>query len=354
MKRILRDWLYVTLVSLTAAVGSAQAQSIGDDWNGGTIKSKYNVEPWGGLWCFVNGFLTQCGLGDVMLDVLDDLPNDVATRLASECRQENPCDYFKQISCASQKVNAYFAANGGQANNFGSSPCRSRARAVEEVVSALGIPGTEVGLFGFYGTFIRGDGTTVSVGHLVNRVTIQWNGNVYVYILDAGWFPGVFFPYTDWTQQYHKDHGRTPPRMIPFRPDCMDQSLIKGKVSSNHGDGMGGIQMSASCAGGTWFSYVVSPTSSAQGHEGEYEVMMLHYPLAPDETTLVTIDTATMASDGPKSASVGGGSTPQSVDFTIKLPEYPSCPGYPGCPSTGGDPSGGYGFGGYGSSGHGP
>ncbi len=86
--------------------------------------------------------------------------------------------------------------------------------------------------------------------------------------------------------------------MILFRPDCMDQSLIEGKVSSSHGDGIGGIQMSASCAGGSWFSYVVSPTSSAQGHEGEYEVMMLHYPLAPDETTLVDVDTDT-AITGP-------------------------------------------------------
>lgn len=332
----------MVLVSVTAAAGAARAQSIGDDWNNDTIRSKYNIEPWSGPWCFVNGFLAQCGVGDLMLDVLDDLPNDVAARLAGECRQENPCDFFKQISCASEKVNAYFAANGGQANSFGSSPCRSHARAVEEVVSAMGIPGTEVGLVAINGTLINSDGTTKSVGHIVNRVTIQWNGNVYVYILDAGWFPGVFFPYTDWTKQYHKDNGRTAPRMIPFWPQCMDQAPVKGKVTSNHGDGMGGILMSASCSGGTWFSYISSATSSEQGHEGEYEVMLLHYPLAPDEKTLVTINTETMPSDGPKSTSVGGGSTPQNVDFTIQLPDYPSCPGYPGCPS------GEYGFGGSG------
>jgi len=348
LNRLLREWFLVGLCSLAIGAGSARAQSIGDDWDSGTIKSKYNIDPWNGAWCIFGAILCQSGLQDVAIDVLDDLPNDVATRLANECRQENPCDYFKQISCASEKVNAYYGANGGQANRFGSSPCRSHARAVEELVLALGIPGTEIGLVYVWGTMVNDDGSTSNVAHIVNRVTIQWNGNAFVYILDAGWFPGVFFPYTDGTKQYHKDHGRTAPRMIPFRPDCMDQTKVKGKVSSNHGDGMGGIGMSASCSGGTWFSYVVSPTSSAEGHEGEYEVMLLHYPLAPDITTQVTINTASMASDGPKSTSVGGGSTPQDVNFTIKLPEYPSCPGSPACPS---DVTGG--FGGYDASGSG-
>ncbi len=331
---MLRNWLLVVLCSLALGAGSVRAQTIGDDWDNGTIKSKYNIDPWTGFWCFFNGFLCQSGLQGVVIDVLDDLPNDVATRLASECQQENPCDYFKQISCASEKVNAYLNANGGQANQFGSSPCRSFARAVEEVVSALGLPGTEVGLVDFSGTKVNADGTTTNVAHVVNRVTIQWNGDVYVYILDAGWFPGVFFPFTDWTKQYETDHGRAPPRLIPFRPDCMDQATVKGKVSSSNGDGMGGILMSASCSGGTWFTYGASGTSSEQGYEGDYEVMLLHYPLAPDVTTLVTINTDSMPSDGPKSTSVGGGSTPQEVDFTVKLPQYPMCPNpnYPGCP----------------------
>jgi hypothetical protein len=345
-----RGWLCAATVLGLASAPTSMAQSIGDDWNNETIKSKYNVEPWNGFWCFVNALGAQCGVGDLMVDVLDDLPNDVAARLAAECRQENPCDYFKQISCASQKVNAYYGANGGQASHFGSSPCRSHARAVEEVVSALGIPGTEVGLTGFWGTLINSDGTTRNVGHIVNRVTIQWNGNVYVYVLDSGWFPGVFFPLTDWTQQYHKDHGRTAPRLIPFRPDCMDQTLIKGKVSSSEGHAMGGIQMSASCSGGTWFSYFASPTSSSPENEGEYQVMLLHYPLAPDVTTLVTINTASMPSDGPKTTSVGGGSAPGPVDFTVQLPRHSGYPGDPGgsSPGSGGTGSAGYGFGGHG------
>ena len=230
-----RWWLLAAIVLVLASAKTSEAQSIGDDWNNDTIRDKYNIEPWTGFWCVVEAVADQCGIGDVMIDVLDDLPNDVATRLATECRQENPCDFFKQISCASQKVNAYYAANGGQADRCGSSPCRSQARAVEEVVAALGIPGTEIGLTGWTGTRPKSDGTTQNVAHVVNRVTIQWNGNVYVYVLDAGWFPGVFFPYTEWTQQYHKDHGRTAPRMIPFRPDCMDSDADQGEGELERG-----------------------------------------------------------------------------------------------------------------------
>ncbi|HVC09991.1 MAG TPA: hypothetical protein VNH15_08655 [Elusimicrobiota bacterium] len=149
----------------------------------------------------------------LLLSIFDPVDQPLVRKIAGDCKAKfsRPWD---RIACVSNEVNLHFL---GATFTGLRSPCRTIAETFDAAFGALNLPNT-------WAMHVGADGSGPDEGHVANEILITANtGQVFSYVIDSGWFPGVIFPLNSNALRFHDrdGNGRTDyfrlPAILPAR-----------------------------------------------------------------------------------------------------------------------------------------
>jgi len=143
----------------------------------------------------------------------DPVDHAFVRKITADCAARFPRPWDR-IGCVSNKINLHFL---GAIFTGWRSPCRTIAQTFDAAFDKLDLPNT-------WAMHIGADGSDPNEGHVANEILITSStGQVFSYVIDSGWFPGVVFPLNSNALRFHDrdGDGRTDyfrlPAILPAR-----------------------------------------------------------------------------------------------------------------------------------------